>query len=80
MMSALSLIVPSGQLALGESARRDPPLGVGQRSTDTLYGVADLHALTAEHGRRLVRAITPDRELIYPPVQETWDAALKGSR
>ena len=37
--------------------------------------------MLADERSRFVKASLPrDHELIYPPVQEFWDAAVKGSR
>jgi len=54
----LSLAVPSGHLTLGNLLGAIRQWVPDQRGRDTLYGIADLHALTADHDPRLVRAVT----------------------
>ena len=58
MARSLSLTVPSGHLTLGNLLGAIRHWVADQRGTDSLYGVADLHALTTEHDPAAVRAIT----------------------
>jgi tryptophanyl-tRNA synthetase len=58
MARALSLTVPSGHLTLGNLLGAIRHWADDQRGIDSLYGVADLHALTTEHDPATVRAIT----------------------
>ena len=58
MARTLSLTVPSGHLTLGNLLGAIRQWAGDQRGADSLYGVADLHALTTEHDPAAVRAIT----------------------
>ena len=49
MARTLSLTVPSGHLTLGNLLGAIRHWAQDQRGSDSLYGVADLHALTTEH-------------------------------
>ena len=58
MARTLSLVVPSGRLTLGNLLGAIQHWVADQRGDDTLYGVADLHALTTPHDPAAVRAAT----------------------
>jgi tryptophanyl-tRNA synthetase len=58
MARTLSLVVPSGHLTLGNLLGAIGHWVADQRGPDTLYGVADLHALTADHDPRRLAAVT----------------------
>jgi tryptophanyl-tRNA synthetase len=58
MARTLSLAVPSGHLTLGNLLGAIRHWASDQRGTDTLYGIADLHALTTDHDPDLVRVLT----------------------
>src|SRR5215475_12080694 len=58
MARTLSLTVPSGHLTLGNLLGAIRQWAADQRGADSLYGVADLHALTTEHDPAAVRAVT----------------------
>ena len=58
MARTLSLTVPSGHLTLGNLLGAIRHWPQDQRGSDSLYGVADLHALTTEHDPASVRALT----------------------
>jgi tryptophanyl-tRNA synthetase len=58
MARALSLVVPSGHLTLGNLLGAIRLWVDDQRGADSLYGVADLHALTTEHDPATVQALT----------------------
>src|ERR1700749_795486 len=61
MARSLSLTVPSGHLTLGNLLGAIQHWVADQRGNDSLYGVADLHALTTEHDPASVRAITREQ-------------------
>jgi tryptophanyl-tRNA synthetase len=61
MTRSLSLTVPSGHLTLGNLLGAIQHWVADQRGADSLYGVADLHALTTEHDPGSVRAITREQ-------------------
>jgi tryptophanyl-tRNA synthetase len=58
MARTLSLTVPSGHLTLGNLLGAIRQWAEDQRGIDSLYGIADLHALTTEHDPATVRALT----------------------
>jgi tryptophanyl-tRNA synthetase len=58
MARTLSLVVPSGSLTLGNLLGAIQHWVADQRGADTLYGIADLHALTTPHDPASVRAAT----------------------
>jgi len=58
MARTLSLTVPSGHLTLGNLLGAIRHWAEDQRGADSLYGIADLHALTTEHNPADVRAMT----------------------
>lgn len=61
MRRTLSLVVPSGHLTLGNLLGSIRRWTGEQRGAATLYGVADLHALTVEHDPAAVRALTAEQ-------------------
>ena len=61
MARSLSLVVPSGHLTLGNLLGAIQHWVADQRGADSLYGVADLHALTTEHDPAAVREITREQ-------------------
>src|ERR1700753_2791939 len=88
MARSLSLTVPSGHLTLGNLLGAIQHWVTDQRGDDSLYGVADLHALTTEHEPAEVRAITraqlgvvaaglsPEDCIIFVQSQVPWHAQL----
>jgi tryptophanyl-tRNA synthetase len=58
MARSLSLVVPTGSLTLGNLLGAFQQWVADQRGTGTLYGVADMHALTMPHDPAGVRAET----------------------
>ena len=61
MARTLSLTVPSGHLTLGNLLGAIRQWAADQRGSESLYGIADLHALTTEHDPATVRALTLER-------------------
>ena len=58
MARTLSLVVPSGSLTLGNLLGAIQQWVADQRGGDTLYGIADMHALTVPRDPAVVRAQT----------------------
>jgi len=58
MARTLSLVVPSGSLTLGNLLGAISHWVADQRGADTLYGVADLHALTTPRDPAVIREQT----------------------
>ena len=63
MARTLSFVVPSGSLTLGNLLGAIRQWVPSQQGTDSLYGVADLHALTSQHDPPLVRERTREQAL-----------------
>ena len=64
MDRTLSLVVPSGRLTLGNLLGAIRQWVADQRGPDTLYGVADLHALTTLHDPERVRVLTAEQMML----------------
>lgn len=64
MSRTLSFVVPSGSLTLGNLLGAIRQWVADQRGDDSLFGVADLHALTLPHDPASVRARTREQALI----------------
>jgi tryptophanyl-tRNA synthetase len=64
MARSLSLIVPSGSPTIGNLFGAIQHWVADQRGSDTLYGVADLHALTTPHDPASVRATTREQAML----------------
>src|SRR5487761_1158668 len=58
MARTLSLVVPSGSLTLGNLLGAIRPWVADQRGAGTMYGIADLHAITTPREPAAVRAQT----------------------
>jgi tryptophanyl-tRNA synthetase len=61
MARTLSLVVPTGAITLGNLLGAIQQWVADQRGTDTLYGVADMHALTVPDDPAAVRAATVEQ-------------------
>lgn len=64
MSRTLSFVVPSGSLTLGNLLGAIRQWVADQRGDDSLFGVADLHALTLPHDPASVRARTREHALV----------------
>jgi tryptophanyl-tRNA synthetase len=64
MSRTLSFVVPSGSLTLGNLLGAIQQWVTDQRGEDSLFGVADLHALTLPHDPADVRSRTREQALI----------------
>jgi tryptophanyl-tRNA synthetase len=64
MTRTLSLVVPSGHPTLGNLLGAIQHWVADQRGRDTLYGVADMHALTTPHDPAAVRAVTLEQAML----------------
>jgi hypothetical protein len=58
--------------------RRDTPESVARQAFDAVEA-GQVEVLADERTRTVKAELSRDHELIYPPVQEFWDAAVKGS-
>ena len=61
MARTLSLVVPTGALTLGNLLGAIQHWVADQRGPDTLYGIADMHALTVQHDPTAVRTATVEQ-------------------
>jgi len=57
---------------------KDTPESVAQQVFDAVEA-GQIEVLADERSRFVKASLPRDHELIYPPVQEFWDAAIKGS-
>ena len=57
---------------------KDSPESVARQAFDAVEA-GQIEVLADERSRFVKAALPRDHELIYPPVQEFWDAAIKGS-
>jgi hypothetical protein len=57
---------------------KDSPESVAQPVFDAVEA-GQIEVLADERTRTVKSELSRDQELIYPPVQEFWDAALKGT-
>jgi NAD(P)-dependent dehydrogenase (short-subunit alcohol dehydrogenase family) len=57
---------------------KDTPESVAQQALDGVEA-GRTEVLADERTRTVKAELSRDQELIYPPVQEFWDAALKGT-
>jgi NAD(P)-dependent dehydrogenase (short-subunit alcohol dehydrogenase family) len=60
------------------NAPKDSPESVAQQALDAVEA-GRVEVLADERTRFVKASLSRDHELIYPPVQEFWDSALKGS-
>jgi NAD(P)-dependent dehydrogenase (short-subunit alcohol dehydrogenase family) len=60
-------------------APKDSPESVAQQVFDGVEA-GQIEVLADERTRTVKANLSRDQELIYPPIQEFWDAAVKGSR
>jgi NAD(P)-dependent dehydrogenase (short-subunit alcohol dehydrogenase family) len=65
-------------MAAMTSAPKDSPESVVQQALDAVEA-GQVEVLADERSRFVKASLPRDHELIYPPVQEFWDAALKGT-
>ena len=57
---------------------KDSPESVAQQALDAVEA-GQIEVLADERTRTVKAELSRDHELIYPPVQEFWDAAVKGT-
>jgi NAD(P)-dependent dehydrogenase (short-subunit alcohol dehydrogenase family) len=66
------------EMAALTNAPKDSPESVAQQALDAVEA-GQVEVLADERTRTVKAELSRDQELIYPPVQEFWDAALKGA-
>ena len=66
------------EMAALTNAPKDSPESVAQQALDAVEA-GQVEVLADERTRTVKAELSRDHELIYPPVQEFWDAALKGT-
>ena len=59
-------------------APKDSPESVAQQALDAVEA-GQTEVLADERTRTVKAELSRDQELIYPPIQEFWDSALKGT-
>jgi len=60
------------------TAPKDSPESVAEQVLDAVEA-GQIEVLADERTRTVKAELSRDHELIYPPVQEFWDAAVKGT-
>jgi hypothetical protein len=63
-------------MAAGTNAPKVSPQSVAQQTFDAVEA-GEIEVLTDERSRLAKRSLSRDHVLIYPPIQEFWDSALK---
>jgi hypothetical protein len=64
--------------ALATNVPKDSPESVVRQALDAVEA-GQVEVLADEQTRTIKAELSRDQELIYPPLQEFWDAALKGT-
>src|SRR5215471_12974770 len=70
--------VDTDMAALAVNVAKDSPESVVRQAFDAVEG-GQVEVLADERSRTVKAELSRDHELIYPPVQEFWDAAVKGT-
>jgi NAD(P)-dependent dehydrogenase (short-subunit alcohol dehydrogenase family) len=65
-------------MAVGIDTPKNSPESVAQQAFDAVEA-GRIEVLADERTRTVKAQLSRDQELIYPPVQEFWDAARKGA-
>ena len=68
----------SGARGSGRPAGRRCPESAAQQAFDAVEA-GQIEVLADERSRFVRASLSRDHELIYPPIQEFWDATLKGT-
>jgi NAD(P)-dependent dehydrogenase (short-subunit alcohol dehydrogenase family) len=70
--------IDTDMAALATNVPKDTPASVARQALDAVEA-GQVEVLADERSRTVKAELSRDHELIYPPVQEFWDAAVKGS-
>ena len=70
--------IDTDMAALATNVPKDTPESVVRQALDAV-AAGQVEVLADERSRTVKAELSRDHELIYPPVQEFWDAAVKGS-
>jgi NAD(P)-dependent dehydrogenase (short-subunit alcohol dehydrogenase family) len=70
--------IDTDMAALATGVPKDSPESVAQQTFDAVEA-GQVEVLADERTRTIKAELSRDQELIYPPVQEFWDAAVKGT-
>jgi NAD(P)-dependent dehydrogenase (short-subunit alcohol dehydrogenase family) len=70
--------IDTDMAALATDVPKDSPESVAQQTFDAVEA-GQVEVLADERTRTIKAELSRDQELIYPPVQEFWDAAVKGT-
>ena len=65
-------------MAAGIDAPKISPESVAQQALDAVEA-GQVEVLTDERSRTVKASLPHDHELLYPPIQEVWDAAVAGA-
>jgi hypothetical protein len=70
--------IDTDMAALAVNVSKDSPESVAQQAFDAVEA-GQIEVLADERTRAVKASLSRDHELIYPPVQEFWDAAVAGT-
>jgi len=70
--------IDTDMAALATNVAKDTPESVARQAFDAVEA-GQVEVLADERSRTVKAELSRDHELIYPPVQEFWDAAVKGT-
>ena len=70
--------IDTDMAALATNVPKDSPESVAQQAFDAVE-TGQIEVLADERTRTVKAQLSRDHELIYPPLQQFWDAAVKGA-
>ena len=70
--------IDTDMAALATNVPKDSPESVAQQAFDAVEA-GQIEVLADERTRTVKAQLSRDHELIYPPLQQFWDAAVKGA-
>jgi hypothetical protein len=70
--------IDTDMAALATNVPKDSPESVAQQAFDAVEA-GQIEVLADERTRTIKAQLSRDHELIYPPLQQFWDAAMKGA-
>jgi NAD(P)-dependent dehydrogenase (short-subunit alcohol dehydrogenase family) len=70
--------IDTDMAALATNVAKDTPESVARQACDAVEA-GQVEVLADERSRTVKAELSRDHELIYPPIQEFWDAAVKGT-
>ena len=77
MVAVHASFVDTDMAALAANVPKDSPESVARQAFDAVEA-GQAEVLADERTRTVKAQLSRDQDLIYPPLQEFWDDALKG--